>query len=425
MRVLIVTPFYLPDLGPSAALYGMLAEELSRLGFQVSVISAVPHYPTGMVPMQFRGRLFHKEQRNGVGVTRVWVPSTDRGHLGLRAMTFVCYQFLATLSGLRRKYDVVIISNPALEVFLPFLVLSVLRRKCCIFSVHEIYPDIGVKLGIFRRRPVIQLVDAMERFCYRRSRYVRALSEGYKRALERKGVESSRLHVIADWVDTELIQPLPRQNAFSTRWGLDHSFVIMYAGNIGPTQGLQSVLESARLLANEPSIRFVLVGDGAAKNELQQAVECSGLNNTLFIPLQPRETLPEVLATADISLVTLRRDLGTDSVPSKMYSIMASGRPVIVCVDPNSDISRLVQKAQCGLAIAPEDPQALASSVLRLYQDVDGRRRLAVNGRNFVLSFCSKTQAAQKFQGLILSLGSQQGTALEECLSESQVIRRG
>ncbi|MGO8734233.1 MAG: glycosyltransferase family 4 protein [Terriglobia bacterium] len=404
MRILVVTPFYAPDLGPSAALYEMLCEELVRLGCEVSVISAVPHYPTGRVAKEFRGRLVQRERRQGVDVTRVWVPSVDRARLGLRLLGFFCFQVLGAFVGLNRRYDVLLASNPALEVLLPVVVLGVLRRKPMIYSVHEIYPDVGVKLGIFRHRPVIKAIDWMERLCCRRAGYVRVLSEGYKRVLESKGMPESKLAVIWDWVDTDFICPLPRRNAFSAQWGLDARFVAMYAGNLGLTQGLEQVLEAARLLEEAPAIRIVLVGDGAAKGSLQQWVERAGLTNVQFIPFQQRELLPWVMASADVSLLTLKRGMGTDSVPSKCYSIMASGRPIIASVDKGSDTWNVIQQADCGLCLEPENPLALAKAILELHRHEGLRARLGANGRDYVVSRHSKLAAAQQFYSLLRSL---------------------
>lgn len=404
MRILVVTPFYAPDLGPSAALYEMLCEELVHLGCEVSVISAVPHYPTGRVAKQFRGRLVRRELRHGVDVTRVWVPSVDRARLGLRLLSFFCYQVLAAVVGLICRYDLLLASSPALEVLLPVLALALVRRKPTIYSVHEIYPDVGVKLGVFRHRPVIKAIEWMERLCCRRARVVRVLSDGYKRVLESKGTPESKLAVIWDWIDTDFIRPLTRRNAFSTQWGLDESFVVMYAGNLGPTQGLQQVVEAAGLLAEEPAIRVVFVGDGPAKRGLQQSVERAGLRNVQFIPLQERELLPWVLASADVSLNTLKRGMSTDSVPSKCYSIMASGRPIIASVDQGSDTWNLVQRAGCGLCVESGDGRGLAGAVLDLFRDDAYRARLAAKGRSYVVSRHSKAAAGREFYNLVCSL---------------------
>jgi colanic acid biosynthesis glycosyl transferase WcaI len=407
MRVLLVTPFYAPDLGPSAALYEMLCEGLVHLGCEVSVISAVPHYPTGRVPKEFRGRLVQREQRKGVNVTRVWVPSVDRARLGRRLWGFFCFQFLAAAAGLTRRYDVLLASGPALEVLLPVLALGVLRRKPMIYSVHEIYPDIGVKLGVFRHPLVIKLVDWMERFCSRRAGYVRVISEGYKRVLESQGTPEWKLAVVSDWIDTDFIRPLPRRNSFSAQWGLDDRFVVMYAGNLGLTQGLEEVVEVARLLEDEPTIRIVLVGDGAAKGSLQESVARAGLANVQFIPFQDRELLPWVLASADVSLNTLKRGMGTDSVPSKCYSIMASGRPIIASVDQGSDTWELIQEADCGLCVEPGNPRALAGAILHLFRNGAFRARLAASGREYAVRRHSKPAAAEEFRKLLGALAGE------------------
>jgi putative colanic acid biosynthesis glycosyltransferase WcaI len=425
VRILVITPFYAPDLGPSAALYEMLCEELVRLGHEVSVISAVPHYPTGRVSKDFRGHLVQRENRRGVDVTRVWVPSVDRSKLSQRLLSFMCYQLLAAFIEIRRRYDVVIVTNPAFEVALPLFLLGFVRRKRVIYSVQEIYPDVGIKLGIFRHRAVISFVEWMERFCCNRAAYVHVISEGYKRALEAKGIPSSKLTVIWDWIDTDFVRPLPRRNAFSARWGLDDLLVVMYAGNIGPTQGLESVVQAAQLLAGEASICFVFVGDGTAKAELEQSVRSKGLKNILFIPFQPREMLTQVLATADISLVALKKGLGADSVPSKFYSILASGRPVVAAVDSDSDISSLIRESQCGMIAEPENPSALVSAILDLARDASLRGYFGENGRNFVSNFRSKGQAAERFQELLLSTSDHQKKLIEKVAPENQAASHG
>jgi colanic acid biosynthesis glycosyl transferase WcaI len=412
VRILVITPFYAPDAGPSAALYEMLCEELVRLGCEVSVISAVPHYPTGRVGKEFRGRLVQRERRQGVDVTRVWVPSVDRARLGLRLLSFFCFQVLAAFVGLTRRYDVLLASNPAFEVLLPVVALGVLRRKPMIYSVHEIYPDVGVKLGIFRHRPVIKAIDLMERRCCRRAGYVRVLSEGYKGVVESKGTPESKLAVIWDWIDADFIRPLPRRNAFSAQWGLEARFVAMYAGNLGLTQGLEQVVEAARLLEGEPAIRIVLVGDGAARGSLEQSVGRAGLRNVQFIPFQERELLPWVLASADVSLIMLKRGMGTDSVPSKCYSIMASGRPIIASVDPGSDTWKVIQQAGCGLCLEPENPRALAGTILDLFRNDAYRARLGALGRAYVVEHHSKSHAAREFHRLALALAGKEEPTL-------------
>src|SRR5690348_4363735 len=153
MNILVIATYYTPDLGPDAALYAMLCEDLARIGHKVTVLCSVPHYPSGQVSSGYRGRLVIRERRNGVDVIRVWVPSVNRARLAQRMVAFLVFQLLSTVAGIRHGCDVVIGANPALEIFLPFEILTMLRRVRRIYSVQDLYPDAGIKLGIFRSKP--------------------------------------------------------------------------------------------------------------------------------------------------------------------------------------------------------------------------------------------------------------------------------
>jgi colanic acid biosynthesis glycosyl transferase WcaI len=172
-------------------------------------------------------------------------------------------------------------------------------------------------------------------------------------------------------------------------------------------------VEAARLLEEEPAIRIVLVGDGAAKGSLQQSVERAGLTNVQFIPFQERELLPWVLASADVSLLTLKRGMASDSVPSKCYSIMGSGRPIIASVDEGSDTWNVTQQAGCGLCVQPENPLALASAILELHRHEGLRASLGALGRAYVVQHHSKSHAAGEFHRLALTLAGREVPALE------------
>jgi colanic acid biosynthesis glycosyl transferase WcaI len=375
----------------------MLCEDLARLGHEVSVIAAVPHYPTGRVPRKFRGSLLRRETVNGVDITRVWVPSVNRARLSQRLLTFLAFQFLSAVTGMGRRYDVLIAGNPALEVFLPFWVLTALRRKPAIFSVHDLYPDVGVRLGIFRHKWIISLVKGMEDYCLHKAARVRVLSEGFRNAVLARGIPDSKIVLVWDWLDTDFIKPLPPVNPVSREWGLDGRFVALYAGNMSFSQGLECVLAAARLLAGEPEIQFVFVGDGAEKRSLQEQAARERLANVRFFPFQPRESLPYVLATADVSLICLRRGISADSVPSKFYSILASARPVVAAVDPGSDTWRLVEESGCGVCVNPEDPAAMSDAILSLYRDSARRAGMGRKGRDYVVDRHGRAAAARKF----------------------------
>lgn len=408
MRILIVTPYFAPDLGPSAPMLTLLSEDLAAKGHQVCVIAAVPHFPSGQVADQYRRGLFQWDHQNGVRICRVRVPSGDRAHLGHRLWVFIVYQALATLAGLRQVYDVVLVTNPALETGLPFTILCWLRRKPGIFAVWDLYPEVGVQLGIFHSPWIIRLVRRLEDFCLRRARWVQSLAEGFIPNLQSRAASPDRVVLIPPWLDTDFIRPLPRLNPFSHENNLDRAFVVLYAGNLGFSQGLENVLYAAQKLADEPALRLVLVGDGTARASLAARVEEMGLSNVIFLPFQLRERLPEVLATADLALVSLLSGIGAGSLPSKTYSCLASGRAILVVTDEGSDLWKLVQGFKAGKCIPPENPEALAAAILELKGNSAELDAMGRRGREYVVAHHSRQSACQQFERLFInSLGKE------------------
>ena len=406
MRVMLFGAGYEPDLGPDAPLFTMLCENLVRLGHQVTVITSVPHYPSGHVSAEFRGKgkLLWKSVENGVNVIRVALPSVDRAKLPQRFLQYVCYQLGATWAGFGKQYDVVMASSSSLTALLPFASMVVLPHKPAIYSVYDVYPSVGITLGIFRHKAVIALVFSMEYFCLNHAAVVRIISDSFRPDLRAMGVPDDKMVLVYDWVDTDLVHPMPRDNAFSREHGLTGQFNVLYAGNIGLSQGLEHVLTAAEALADHQDILFVFVGDGANRESLVAEARRRQLKNVKFIPYQPRERLPEVLASADISLVSLKRGIGVCSLPSKTYSILASGRPIIACIDECSETWNLVQRAKAGLCIPPENPPALVEALLKIKQDREGREQMGRNGRVWAEQHHSPQAGAKNIEALMLEI---------------------
>jgi colanic acid biosynthesis glycosyl transferase WcaI len=388
----------------------MLCENLVRLGHQVTIITTVPNYPSGRVPAEWRrkGKLLWKSLENGVEVIRVAQPSLDASRLWLRMIQYICYQIGATWAGLGKKYDVVIAGSSSLTAWLPFAFLVVLRRKPAMYSVADVYPKVGITLGIFRHKPVIAMVSSMELFCLNNAAVVRILSDSFRSDLREMGVPDEKMVLVYDWVDTDLVHPLPRDNAFAREHSLVGQFVVLYAGNLGLSQGLEHVLSAAETLKEHQDISFVFVGDGATRERLVAEAEQRQLKNVKFIPFQPRPRLPEVLASADVSLVSLQHGIGFSSLPSKTLSILSSGRPLIVSIDEGSDTWNLIQKAGAGLCIPPENPAALVEAILTLKSDQELCDRFGRNGRIWAENNHSPRSCAMQIEKILLEIISSQ-----------------
>jgi len=404
MRIMIFGGHYEPDLGPSAPLFTMLCENLVRLGHHVTMITMVPHYPSGRVPPEFRGEWLRKTVENGVEVIRVGLPSVDRAKLPQRFLQFICYQVGTTWAGLWKQYDVVLAASSSLTVWLPFASMVALRRKPAIYSIYDVYPNVGITLGIFRHKPVIEFVKSMERFCLKHATKVRIISDSFRPNLHTLGVHDEKLVLVYDWVDTDLIHPLPRNNAFARKQELTGKFVILYAGNLGMSQGLEHVILAANILREHQDITFVFVGDGTNRERLIAEAKQLQLPNVKFIPLQPRQRLPEVLASADVSLVSLKRGIGKESLPSKTYSILASGRPIVACVDEDSETRKLIMRAEAGLCVLPENPSELVEAILILKKDYKLCERMGHNGRNWAENHHSPQFGAKQIEKIMLEI---------------------
>lgn len=398
MRILLIASYYKPDGGPAAPLFTMLCEELVRRGHRVTVLTAVPHYPSGLVPDSFHTSGIKETLENGVRVLRVGLPSVDRSRLSKRLYQFLAYQWNALRLGPKNDFDVVMTHTPAMEIWLPFLRYVVWGRKPFLYSIHDVYPEVGIRLGIFRNALVIKAVDALENHCLRHARRVRVLSQSFIQGLLDKHIPKEKIDLVYDWVEVDAIKPMPRLNAFSDEYGLSDKFVLLYAGNIGLVQALDKIIDAANLLRNEPDILFAFVGDGAGKAMLVEKVQQLGLTNVKFIPYQPRQRMPEIFAATDVSLVSLKKGTAFGALPSKTFSILSSGRPILACIDEGSDAWNLIMRANAGVCVPPEQPELVAQAMRDLKANREQCAILGQNGRAYVTQFHSPEYAAETFE---------------------------
>jgi colanic acid biosynthesis glycosyl transferase WcaI len=406
MRVLILSLYFAPDVAANAVIMTELAEELAALGHEVTVVTAFPHYEGNVIDEHYRGKLIEKEDRDAITIIRTYLyTSHNKESTLVRFLNYVSFNVLSTLAGLfSGPQDVVLVPSPPLTIGLSAFTISLFKGIPYVYNVQDIYPDVVIKLGILTNRRVIRFSRWLERFVYRQASRITVLSEGFKRNLLGKGVPEEKLTVIPNFVDTGFIRPLPRHNGFRDRFDLDGQFVALYAGNVGHSQDLENVLACAERFEDQDDVTFVVVGNGSRRPYLEDLAGAMELSNVRFIPFQPREDVPKIYAAADVCLVPLKENIALDSVPSKAYTIMASGRPIVASVDRGSDAWNLVEQAECGVCVEPEDPQALAQAIRRLYDNPDLRERLGRNGREHVVAHYTPKAVARRYDELLWSV---------------------
>ena len=389
MHVCFFNRSYWPDLGATGQLLTELAEDLVRMhGWDVTVVTGYP--------LRSDARLPASEWRHGVHIVRAAGSTLDPRRFAGRGANYITYFISAVLKGqgIRRPDVVVALTDPPI-IGLAALAAAARARAPFVFLCEDIFPEVAVLLEDFQSGIVNDGLAQVNRFLVRKAARIIALGDTMKRRLvEGKGADPSRVTVIHNWTDCRAVTPGPRDNAFARQHGLVDRFVVLHAGNIGLSQNLEIMLHAAEQLRDRLDIVFVLVGEGSKKSDLQDIAARRDLRNVMFLPFQPREAMDQSYATADVSLISLKRGLSGVIVPSKVYSVLASGRPCIAAVEQDCEVAQIVTNARCGFIVAPGDASALRARVVELAADPERARDMGERARGAALEFDRPRQVA-------------------------------
>ncbi len=367
MHFLVMAQCYAPEDVSAAVLITELATDLVRRGHQVSVITGAPNYPQGRVFDGYRNRLYQAEMLNGVQVIRTWSYISPSKKLLARLLHYGTYSATAFYGGLAAgRPDVLVSFSPPLPLGLSAWLLSRLWRIPWVLQLEDLYPDAAIAAGVMKNRKVISFFLRMENFLYQKSHRISVITEGFRQTLLVKHVPDSKIDVIPVWADPDEVRPMPRNNNFRRAHDIADKFVVMYAGNIGLTSCIEDVVQAAEILRERTDIQFMIIGEGIKKQALEAAVRDKQLSNIRILPYQPREILSEMLAAADILLVTLNAGSALSSMPSKVFSAMASARPILAVAPTQSELALIVAEAGCGWAVPPGEHLELANTVAQL-----------------------------------------------------------
>jgi colanic acid biosynthesis glycosyl transferase WcaI len=414
-NVLILSLVFPPDSVSTAEIMGDLAQDLSRYGHRVTVLTTVPHYNPDAAaeqsqPLQsFWGRLLRSSDYHGIRVYHAAIPAKTPSVVR-RVLGWVGFHAISTMAALVTvpRPDIILAPSPPLSIGLSAWIIGVLRGSRFIYNVQEIYPDIAVSLGALKNPTLIGFLSAVERFVYRGSAFVTVIAPRMHQRLVAKGVPAAKVRVIPNFVDLERLTPAPRDNEFSRRFDLRQAFAVTYAGNMGPAQGLETVIEAARLLREEDGpVRFLLLGEGILRGRLELAASALPRQNVSVLPYQPGAMMPQIYAASDVCLVPQAASTGCDAVPSKVYRIMASGRPLIAITERDSDLATLVRDAQCGAIVAPGDAKELARLIVEAARQPEEWRDMGLRGRAHVTAYYSRRIVTAEYDALIRTVAGE------------------
>jgi len=409
MRILYLSQYFPPEVGATQTRAYEMAQGLLAAGHHVTMLTEVPNHPSGVIPPEYRGRLYDRADLNGIDVLRVWVKASPQKRFTTRMAFYLSYMVNATLAGLllaRGRYDLLYATSPPLFVGGAALALSWLRRIPLVFEVRDLWPESAVALGELKNPRFIRWATRLEEGCYARARRIVVVTEGIRQRLAARGY-GDKLALIPNGANTDLFHPDPDgAAALRARLGLEGRFVVLYAGVHGLAQGLETVLEAAHWLQTVPQVHFLFVGEGPCKADLRALKDRLGLTNVTLLPECPRSEMPAFFSAADVALVPLRRlELFQGAVPSKMFDAWACACPVLLSI--GGEARAVLEQAGGGLFVEPEDPAALAAAINRLQAHPEPLRLWGQAGREFTVAHYSRQAQAARLEALLSMIGDQ------------------
>lgn len=405
MRAIFLTQWFDPEPG---AIRGLpLAEWLTRRGHSIKVLTGFPNYPGGNIYPGYRLRLRQREVMKGIPVLRVPLYPSHDGSALRRIFNYGSFALSASSLGtlLIGGADVGYVYHPPATVGLPAMVLKGLRGIPFVYHIADMWPESVVESGMvgegLGRKLVAGLLSSWCRLVYGQARAITVLSPGFKRLLVERGVPAAKIHVIYNWTDEEVFRPLSRDPALADELGFGDRFNIVYAGNLGVFQGLETVIRAAARLKDEPAIQIVMVGTGQKEAILKALAAELRTHNVLFVGRRQFWEMPKIYSLADVLLVHLK-DLPffNATIPSKTQVSLACGRPVLMAV--RGDAAEIVEKARAGLTCAPEDDAALAETIRKFFRlSREEREAMGARGREFYLNEMSLEIGGAKMDALL------------------------
>jgi colanic acid biosynthesis glycosyl transferase WcaI len=402
---------FAPDSVSTAYIMTDLARQLEQMGHTVTVLTTTPHYnhdqsAMGRQPLRpIWHNVLYQSVCDGMSVWHVKVPMKKGQRISSRSLDFMRFHAWSLFVGafMLNRYDIVITPSPPLTIGIIAWLLGLRWRVPSVYNVQEVYPDFAINQGAMRNPAMRWLMRWIERVVYRRSTMLVPISERFRHTIAQRGVPGTKLRVIPNFADTDFYRPLPRDNDFARQHGLLDDFVVLYGGNIGVGQDWETLLAAAQALRNHP-ITFVITGDGVCRTWLLDEIQQRTLHNVRFLGYLPLDSVPYASASSDIGTIPMKKAATRDIFPSKIYAMMACGKPAIVAADADSELVQVVQQAQCGRVVPPEDPPAYTEAVYRAFQERDRLPAEGARGRQFVEQHYSKEAVAHQYDELIRHL---------------------
>ncbi len=404
MKILFLSHYFPPEVNAPASRTYEHCKQWVRNGHPVTIVTCAPNHPRGEVYDGYKNKLFQREEIDGIRVIRLWTYMTANEGFVKRTLNYVSYMIAVVLAiPFLPKSDIVLSTSPQFFSGLAGYFVSRFKRIHWVLEIRDLWPESILVVGAIKSKAIIRILEFLEMFAYRKADRIVPVTDAFKHYMVEKGIDPKKIEVIKNGVDLAFYQPLSHENSVSKELGLQEKFVASYFGTHGMAHHLETVLLAARELKEHAEIVFLLVGDGAERQKLLLLRDEMDLQNVIMIGQQPKEKMPLLWALSNVSLVLLKKsDLFKAVIPSKIFESMAMQKPIILGVEGES--KRIIEMANSGLCIEPEDSRELADRILELYENSDLCMKLGTNGRKHVAEYYDRKLLAKRYEVLMESL---------------------
>lgn len=401
-KITIITPYFWPEIASNVPLIMDLGEDLYKHGNKVRIVS---FFSTNRNKKEniFKIRI---GTYKGCNIVKYPNPFLKKRGLFSKFLESLIFYIWAIYITLRWQFDTDVFFIQSTPPFMSLPVSLFLFKKIpIIYNIQDIFPDSAISAGILKNKISIKILRLMEKITYKTISVAAVISVRFKDHVLNISPKT-RVEVIPNWVDTDKIGYIkPEQNELFNKLGINNSkFTVLYAGNLGYAQNLDIILDAAYLLKSQIDILFLIIGDGQYRVKLEEKIRKAKLNNIILAPMQPIEMISNVYSLASVAIVTVKKGVDFAAVPSKTWTILACGRPLISCVNSHSELGNLIVKNKLGLVVPPDNPQKLCEAILSLYNDPSLCKLLSLNGRKYIEHWLERKVLTNKYNQLILEL---------------------
>ena len=376
---------------------------LVKKGHRVSVLTGFPNYPSGQIYSGYKQSLWKKEFLDGVYVTRIPLYPDRSQSFIKRSLNNLIYPIIASILGpfLCERADIMMVESPPITLGIPAFIISRIRKFPFVFQIQDIWPETLKTTGMVTSKKILSILDKIGLFTYNKSAAIAVISEGFKLNLINKKIPDKKIHVIHNWAYEAEFPVMEPDPVAMKKFGLDNGFKVLYAGNMGPAQGLHNVISAALLLHDIKDLEFIFVGGGIELERLKKLTKSKNLHNLKFIPRIPMEEMPKLYPLVNAVLVHLTDDpLFEITIPGKTQSCLLSGRPIIASV--NGDVTKLIKKSGAGITVKAMHPEELANAIRDLYyMPIKKREAMGNAGRDYYFNNLSPEIQIAKYEKLL------------------------